>query len=217
VNDWCFDSDLLIFLNDLKGNNKREWFHDNKKRYEAIYKKPAAAFGQIVEAELENRTGLKHRSKTYRINRDIRFSKDKTPYNCHLHISFTPEGRSEASPSWFFGLGVDRLSLGVGTFGFDKERLETYRSRVAGQDGERFNDIADKLKQTGVRFNDPDLKRVPKLFDQEHPRANWLKYKGLSCWIDDDQPEVLWKNGCPSHVADRFIKVKPLFDWLMEF
>ena len=217
MTDWCFDADLLVFLKDLKANNKRDWFQDNKKRYETVYKKPAAAFTEIVEAELENRTGLKHRSKTYRINRDIRFSKDKTPYNSHLHISFTPEGRSEASPSWFFGLGVERLSLGGGTFGFDKELLETYRNRVAGKEGQRLNDIAEALQQTGIRFSDPDLKRVPKPFEQDHPRADWLKYKGLSCWVDEAQPDFLWKSGCPAQVTDKFIKVRPLFDWLMEF
>ena len=212
-----FEPSFITFFQELEKNNNRDWFQSQKKRYELVYKKPAAAFSDMMVDQLQSLTGVAHRSKTYRINRDVRFSKDKTPYNCHLHISFTPEGRDEASPSWFFGLGLEKLSLGVGVFGFSKDKLETYRRRVDGAPGEDLEELAKALQKKGVRFGDPDLKRVPKPYDSEHPRADWLKHKGLSCWLDFDGGGRAFENDTPSKVSAEFKKLAPLYDWLMEF
>jgi len=183
-----FPSDTIAFLNDLKANNNRDWFQAGKVRYEAVYKAPAAAFCTALTFRLQAVTGDVHTAKVFRINRDIRFSKDKTPYNTHLHILFRREG---GRGGLFFGLQADGLVLGGGMMGFDKGQLAVYRDAVAGQKGERLEEIVRELLAGGARMDAPALKRVPKGFDPEHKRGDFLKRKSLTIWHDlPDQKQV---------------------------
>lgn len=81
-----FTTETLEFLEQLKHNNNRDWFQQNKSVYDTSVKNPAKAFAIAMEGELERLCGEPHKAKIFRINRDIRFSKDKTPYNSHIHI-----------------------------------------------------------------------------------------------------------------------------------
>ena len=94
-----FSDETLAFLNGLKANNSRDWFDANRKSYEAAVKAPSKAFSDIMAGELERLTGTAQKPKIFRINRDIRFSKDKTPYNTHIHISWMPVGGGEGAPA----------------------------------------------------------------------------------------------------------------------
>ncbi|MFZ2101712.1 MAG: DUF2461 family protein, partial [Oricola sp.] len=76
-----FNDETITFLADLKANNARDWFADNKPLYERALKKPAGAFAGLMADELEKLTGAPHKPKIFRINRDVRFSRDKSPYN----------------------------------------------------------------------------------------------------------------------------------------
>ena len=156
-----FPKEAVKFLSDLKANNTRDWFTANKATYEAAIKGPAAEFCEAMSRKLEKLTGTPCKSKVFRIHRDLRFSKDKTPYNAHLHISFTPETDQASPPCWFFGLEPKRIVLGTGTFGFDKQALEAYRERIDGLDGRKLAKLFEKLAGQGARTGEPDLKRVP--------------------------------------------------------
>ena len=211
-----FSKDALKFLKDLKANNNRAWFNDHKNTYERDVKAPAKHFCEEMALSLEKLTGAAHGSKVFRINRDIRFSKDKTPYNAHLHISFIPQGKGAHPPHWFFGLDPTSLTIGVGNFAFEKQQLVDYRERVAGSDGAALAKLLAKLEKGGVRLGKVDLKRVPSPYGQDHPQAELLKRKGLSAWIDyEDTTPALDKAIIKTLTAD-FKKLKPVFDWLSE-
>ncbi len=212
---WHFPAEGLAFLEELKANNSRDWFAQNKATYERAVKRPAAVFCSLVESELANLTGRKHTSKVFRIHRDVRFSKDKTPYNVHLHISFLPVQPEGTPPAWHFGLGLEKLSLGAGTFAFDKPVLEAYRSRVGGAEGVRLGDLLSTLRRDGVRIGEPELKRVPAGFESDHPSGDLLRRKGLSAWIDIDDPSVATETGIVTSCAESFRRLKPVFDWLL--
>lgn len=209
---WHFPDDTVAFLLDLKANNDREWFAQNKNRYEQAVKQPAKAFCAQMEAELQALTGLAHGSKVYRIHRDLRFSKDKTPYNPHLHISFHAKG---APAAWFFGLEPEQLVLGVGTFAFDKPALESYRNRVAGPEGTRLAALLESLSGEGLRIGEPELKRVPAGYAPDHASAALLRRKGLSAWTDLDDPDTAAGPNLIDSCVAGFGRVKPLFDWLL--
>ena len=127
-----FTQDSLKFLANLKANNTREWFADNKKTYETEIRQPAREFAAEMADSLEQLVGESLKTKIFRINRDIRFSKDKTPYNSHVHISWIPD-RGASSPAWMFGLSPDYLTLGCGVFEFDKAAVA---GRTAGALGD---------------------------------------------------------------------------------
>ncbi len=210
-----FSKDAVKFLQDLRDNNSRDWFNANKTIYETALKSPAAAFCEIMTGELETLTGIAHDAKVYRIHRDIRFSKDKTPYNSHLHISFVPRSGPEAPPHWFFGLQADSLALGTGQFAFAKGALDTYRERVAGGDGEKLAKILAGLERKGVRLSEPDLKRVPAPFEKDHANGELLRRKGLAAWIDFPDPAAATAPDLVNTCMTSFRSIKPLHDWLM--
>jgi len=214
ANTWHFPPETITFLEDLKANNNRDWFAQNKPAYEQAVKFPAQQFCDLMVDALAELTGEAHDFKIFRVHRDVRFSKDKTPYNAHLHISFVPAKRRGASPAWFFGLAPGKLSLGAGMFGFDKQVLEIYRENVAGPGGRELAGILDKIAGDGIRVSEPELKRVPPGFDKDHVFAENLRRKSLAVWIDLNRTRIVSEPNLVPSCATSFGRLKPIVDWL---
>ena len=215
---WCFPKGTVPFLKKLRANNNREWFTQNKSLFERDVREPAAEFCMLMTGELEKLTGLGHVSKVFRVHRDVRFSKDKTPYNAHLHILFRPREDCNGglgTPAWFFGLEPDKLVLGAGIFGFERTALNTYRERVAGSEGKQLDAAVAKLQKKEFRLREPELKRVPQGFAQDHVRAELLRQKGMTVWADH-------AGGIAAATAPKLIpscsgmyrQMKPIVNWL---
>ncbi len=210
-----FPAATLKFLKDLKANNSRTWFDSNRATYDSALKRPTKIFCEEMTVRLEALTGHPHDAKLYRINRDLRFSKDKTPYNAHLHISFVPQAEVPSPPAWSFGFDPQLLTIGVGLFAFDKAQLELFREQVAGRSGAALEKKLAGITSRGGRIGgEPELKRVPSGFEPDHPRENLLRRKGLNVWLDFDSP----RRATDADLVDRCIAqckvAKPLFDWL---
>ena len=139
-----FDQDFIDFFRELAKNNNREWFNDNKKRYEKSVKKPFAAFvaemiGRIQQKDQE--VQVQPKDCILRINRDIRFSKDKTPYNLHLTAIISPAGRKDKSiPGFFFRFGPEQIDIMGGCYGPSKEQLAALRGAIA-ENGAAFKKV----------------------------------------------------------------------------
>lgn len=183
------NSRLLIetraFLNELADNNSRDWFLANKPRYEAELRLPALALLDTIGADLERATGVRPTPKLFRPHRDVRFSKDKTPYHLHLHMLW-----STPHVGWFLGIGRDYLSAGGGVMGFNKNGLTDWREAIDGPKGAELKDIIADLQTKGARFDPPDLKRVPAPYAKDHPRSELLKRKSMTMWFDLTDQEV---------------------------
>ncbi|MEM8686001.1 MAG: DUF2461 domain-containing protein [Pseudomonadota bacterium] len=214
--DWCFPSDAVSFLTDLQANNTRAWFSENKARHEHAVKRPAEVFCEEIRPRLEDLSGRPHASKIFRIYRDVRFSKDKTPYNANLRISFSPIDPSGAAPAWFFSLEPDRLIFGAGCFGFDKPVLERYRQKIAGRGGAELHTLLAHLSSRGIRLSAPDLKRVPKGFDTDQPHSELLLRKSLAGWCDTADTSRATAPGLIAFSLTEYGQLKPLFDWLTD-
>lgn len=176
-NTAIFPRDTVDFLQALKANNNRDWFKANKERYEAAIKWPAEAFSDEMVRRLEKLTKIAHTGKVFRIHRDVRFSKDKTPYNAHLRVSFTPRHGTADPPAWFFGVDPQGCAMGAGYLAFDKQRLDSFRSRIDKLAGKSLIKLLDRLRKDGFRISEPELKRVPSPFAGDHPRADLLRRK----------------------------------------
>ena len=217
---WLFPKDTVKFLKDLEKNNNRDWFKEHKTRYETAVRDPAEEFAERMAAALSDLTGTEQISKIFRIYRDVRFSKDKTPYNCHVHISFfSPENmkvtaRGCGTPHWFFGLETRRLVVGAGVFDFDKDELARYRKRVEGKEGEQLQKLLDRLAKKGITMHEPALKRVPKGFDADHPREALLRRKGLAVWNELGQPTLATQGNVVGLCRTAFKELRPVVDWL---
>ena len=206
-----FSPDTRKFLRALKQNNSRDWFNDNKAWYEAAWKAPANAFIDAMCFRLQAETNTPHSAKLFRIHRDIRFSKDKTPYNTHLHILFQREG---SKAGLFFGLQIENLVLGSGMMGFDKTQLDAYREAVAGASGKTLERNLAALVENGGRMNKPDLARVPKPYTKDHSRSDLLRRKSLTVWYDIPDSQQVEQADFLDVCSAQFAAFQAIGDWL---
>jgi uncharacterized protein (TIGR02453 family) len=211
----AFGPETLSFLNDLRANNNREWFAAHKQSFETVYKQPATDFSAELSLALSEVTGHLNIAKVFRVYRDVRFSKDKTPYNAHLHISFTPDIAGASPPMWFFGVDSERLSLGCGNFGFDKAHLEQFRTRIVSNEGAKIVKMLNGLKAGGARFMEPELKRVPSGYAKDHEFGDLLRHKSFSAWLDYP-PEAIIQAGLVNWCVSEFKKLLPVYGALMQ-
>lgn len=130
-----FDQAFLDFFIDLAPNNHKEWFDQNRKRYQKAVKEPMERFVQhlidLLGKEEARMQGLSPKNCIFRINRDIRFSKDKTPYKLNCSAVISPLGRKDHRyPGLYFELGPDRLAIAGGAYAIDKEALDQLRAHM---------------------------------------------------------------------------------------
>lgn len=209
------DVDGWKFLIELKQHNEKMWFETQKDRYRRHLKQPAERLLEELQLQLERLTGHPMQGKIFRIHRDLRFSKDKTPYNTHLRMAIhRTQPNGPLNPSYFFSLEPERLVLGCGVFDFGKEALNAFRSGVAGNQGLELERLEARLKQSGFHFHEPDLKRVPRGYSADHPRARWLRYKGYSAWREDRVPNELFGEHAVPFCMGHYQSLLPLAGWL---
>jgi uncharacterized protein (TIGR02453 family) len=176
-----FGPELFKFLSDLRAHNDREWFTANKQRYEEHVLEPALAFIEDVGYRLQGvsphfradprRSG----GSLFRIYRDTRFSKDKTPYKTNTGMYFRHErGRDEDAPGYYLHLAPGEVFGGGGIWHPGTKALTRIREAIARDpDGWRRASALDE----GLELGGDTLKRVPSGFDKDHPLADDLKRK----------------------------------------
>ena len=129
-----FDKDFFQFFKDLSQNNNRDWFMENKKRYENTVKVPFLNFLEaLIDALQEVEGSIPHTAKEamMRINRDTRFSKDKTPYKDHLAAIISSHGkRNMRYPGMYVQINQDGLSMYSGCYQLEKEDLLAVRTHI---------------------------------------------------------------------------------------
>lgn len=182
--------DTRAFLGELAANNNRDWFLANKDRYDSTLKRPAELLLEQAGANLNKALGADVKTKLFRANRDVRFSKDKTPYHQHLHMLWTANLGGRQPLGFFFGIGLEYISIGAGLMGFEKDTLISWRAAIDGPLGADYQSQVEKLGQQGFRIAEPELKRVPAPYDKEHPRGELLKRKSLSAWKDFEAGDI---------------------------
>lgn len=174
--------EALAFFTKLKKNNSKEWFEPHKAHYKEAIAGPARFFADLMAEDIARITGKPHSPKVFRIYRDVRFSKDKTPLNTHLHILWAPADKDPLAPSWFWGLAQGYFIMGMGVMGLQGEHLTRYRAFV-DMWGDSLQQALDNAASVGAEISDwgPEpLKRVPKPYDQDHPHGALLKRKALA-------------------------------------
>jgi uncharacterized protein (TIGR02453 family) len=209
--------DTIDFLARLRVNNDRQWFEAHRADYEAHVKLPGEAFARALASQLEAATGEPHEYRIFRVHRDVRFSKDKTPYNAHLHMSLSLDGGcKDGGPAWMFGLDPDGLTLGAGIFAFSAPRLDRWRALVASPEGASVAALINRLGAEEVRVSEPELKRVPAPYPADHPRAELLRRKGLTAWIDGLRSDTAFADAGPSNCALALLRLREVFAVLRE-
>jgi uncharacterized protein (TIGR02453 family) len=210
-----FDRDAVQFLHELAVEMNREWFEANKPRFQARWVVPMTALLEDVRARLaKSYAPLKLLPpKLFRIYRDTRFSKDKSPYKTHVAGTISLR---EGCTAMYVHIGLDEEFVGGGTYFFEDTQLARWRKLVAAdKTGKDIAGIVAKLRKRGYQVGGhDDYKKVPKGFDPEHPRAELLKMRGLTAGPPEIPKGLLHKPGLADWLVDHGKAMAPLVSWL---
>ncbi|WP_299709100.1 DUF2461 domain-containing protein [uncultured Tenacibaculum sp.] len=198
------------FLNKLAENNNRDWFADNKSEFDTI-QKDVKQFYKAVQEKLEVHDEIE-KHKFFRIYRDVRFSKDKTPYKTHFAGSFSRNG-SHLRGGYYLRLKPGESFLAGGFWEPNKEDLFRIRKEIE-IDASEFRDIladAEFQKYFGDKFEGDELKTAPKGFDKAHPDIDLIRKKGYIAIRNFTDKEVLSKNFI-NEIDASYTALRPFFD-----
>ena len=217
-----FTNATFTFLKDLTANNNREWFQENKHRYEDHLKDPAVRFISDFGAHLK-KISEHFRSdprtvggSMFRIYRDTRFSKDKTPYKTHVGIQFRHElGKDAHAPGYYLHLEAGGCFAGTGMWRPDSPILKGIREALVADPKAWKRAIDDKRFKGGYKLEGDRLKRPPKGFDPEHELVEDLKRKDFIGVAKIAQKTVVSPD-LPKELARVFGAATPLMKFLCE-
>ena len=215
-----FGPGLLKFLRELEKNNNRGWFERNKQRYEDEVREPALHFIRQMAPHVERISPhLLARDKKVggslmRVHRDVRFSKDKSPYKTNLGIQFRHEaGKDVHAPGLYFHVQPGNCFLGAGMWHPDAPSLTAIRQAIDEEPkGWKRVSRAKRLRDYWEPSGE-SLKRPPRGYDVDHPLIEDLKRKDhiSVCNLrpsDVSDPDLI------DLVSERFRRTKPFLDWL---
>jgi uncharacterized protein (TIGR02453 family) len=193
-----FNRKMFQFLKDLKANNDRDWFKANKTRYEEVVKDPLLAFiadfaPKLAKISPEFMADPRPQGGSmFRIYRDTRFSKDKSPYKTFAAAQFRHRaGKDVHAPGFYLHLDPGGSFMGAGCWHPDGPTLEGIREKIVAEPTRWKRILGRKsFKETFVMEGE-SLKRPPKGFDPEHPLIDDLKRKDFILVKHYTQKEVL--------------------------
>ncbi|MFV5689032.1 DUF2461 domain-containing protein [Flavobacterium sp. ZT3R25] len=212
--------DTLQFLDDLKANNNRDWFLDNKKRYEAFkkdYQQLVADLLDVMKPMDPSLEMLEVKNCTFRINRDIRFSKDKTPYKSHLGVWLSSGAKGLNRSGYYIHLEKGASFIAGGLYCPEADDLKKMRKEIA-----YFHDDLEAIledKNFKKEFKDFDrnekntLKNPPRGYEKDHPAIDLLKLKSFESSQRIDISEVTKKDFVAT-MSKKLITLKPLNDFI---
>ncbi|CTQ49383.1 DUF2461 domain-containing protein [Jannaschia donghaensis] len=203
------------FYGQLENNNSRDWFEPRKDTFKTDIEGPAKLFAEIMAEEISRVTGDGHTGKVFRIYRDVRFSKDKSPLKTQLSMSWSTADRDDLAPMFFFAIRPGGTFVACGTPGFAGDDLRRYRAMVDTW-GDQLTEVIADTGATISDFGPEPLKRVPKPYAPDHPHADLIRRKSLAIslplaqgWRDTD-------DGLVAALTDRIEILAPFRRFMAE-
>jgi uncharacterized protein (TIGR02453 family) len=178
------DVSTLNFLKALKKNNNKPWFDEHRQQYDAAKSDMESLVQSIIDAHSKLEPGiadLKAKDCLFRINRDIRFSNDKTPYKTNLGASISAGGKKSTGAGYYIHIEPGKSFAGGGIWQPMAPELKKVRQEI-DYNWEEFRSIVEGKKFRsiyGTLSDDPEYKitRVPQGFEKDSPAAAYLMYK----------------------------------------
>jgi uncharacterized protein (TIGR02453 family) len=214
-----FDQDFLDFYRELAQNNHKQWFDANRKRYDQVVKKPFQAFVSDLIQQMrffEPDLYIEPRDAVFRVNRDIRFAKDKSPYKTHSAANVAPGGRKDEKPGFYIHFGAQEVILGGGCYWLSTQRLQAVRELIADQLPEFQNTIQeDGFKSYWGQVEGTQNKRLPKDFKSIYEEEPLIANKQFYTWRSLS-PELVLRDDLMDVVMAFYMALKPLNDFLKQ-
>lgn len=209
----------FAFLRNLSANNNREWFTENRSQYDSA-RENFVDFcdGVLQEVKVFEPSFYDTQIKDciFRINRDVRFSKDKSPYKTHLSAGFGPGGRSSGKIDYYFHLQNEESFIGGGMWQPTAEQLAKFRQEI-DYSPDTLKEIieAKDFKKHFPLIYGGKLKRAPKGYAEDHPDIELLRFKEMFFWKKFSNEEVK-SPGFQADLLHHMKILKPYLDYLNE-
>lgn len=219
-----FPRESIDFLSNLRENNSKIWFEEHRSDYEHYFLEPAREFVGEMGAALR---GITPRIKAiplvnkslFKIHRDVRFSKDKTPFKTHMAIWFWEGERKRMECSGFyFHLEPGLLMLGAGIYMLPKDLLEPYRKAVSNK--KRADSLAGIFRDLTTKGNyttgDKRLKKIPRGYGTEKNHHDLLLYTGITAALEGPVTDLLFSGDIIGYCLEAYRDMLPLHNWMVE-
>jgi len=220
---FSFPAETFAFLDGIAAHNEKVWFDANRALYDKGYVEPGKAFVAEMGPRLraispDVQFDPKVNGSIGRVNRDIRFSKDKRPYKTHLGLWFWHgDKKGWEKPGFWFSLEGQSVHLGAGQYGFGKDVLDDFRqSIVHPRSGKALLAAVEAVKSKGpYEIGGKTRKLLPKGFTTDPDRLDYLLYEGLYTSLELPIAEATkpgFTNLCLTHYANTW----PIAKWLID-
>jgi len=211
--------ETISFLKGLEDNNNRDWLQGHKKEFEAAKNDFAGFVGELIAGISKfdpDVSGLAPDACIFRVYRDVRFSKDKSPYKTNFGAYISPGGRKTNSPGYYIHLQPGGQSfLAGGKHMPEPKELLAMRQAIADKTDEFLKSIGGKkFKELYGGMDGEKLKTPPKGFAKDHPAVEYLKFKSFTASHPIDKDSVLTAPDFPKYVVSTFQEMKPFIDFL---
>lgn len=215
-----FTETYIDFFKQLSLNNNKDWFHAHKAEYENGVKKPFGNFVNQLITEISKHEDLgeiQARQCIGRINRDIRFSKDKSPYNLHLNAFISPYGSKDKSfPGFFLRFSADMVGIMGGCLSHSKEQINVIRHHIENNLSE-FKDLYsnETFCHKFGEIHGESIKRIPQEL-KEVAKLEQLILNKQWYFVAEREPELMLSENLLEKIMDHYFVAKPLNDFFRE-
>jgi uncharacterized protein (TIGR02453 family) len=212
-------SSTLKFLRELEKNNNRPWFNENKPKFQE-----AKQDFEMFIAEFLNRLAkvdpdvadLESKSCVFRIYRDVRFSKDKSPYKTNFGASMNKGGRKVSFPGYYIHVKPDECFIGGGLYHPEKKMLNAVRQEIDYNENEFLRIVENKkFKEVFGNIFGDRLKKAPKGYQPDNPMIEWLKMKDFVFMHEFDEEILLKEDGMDSLIGKMKL-LKPFVQFIKQ-
>lgn len=220
-----FPQDAITFFEEIAIFNAKEWFEENKTRFQENIQQPAQAFVEALGERLatlrpgiQYNTSLNGTGSIMRIYRDTRFSKDKTPYKTNLGLVWWEgPGKKMKEPGYYFHIDRAGAWIANGMYILPKEALATYRKAVDHERrGAALIEAIAHAEAAGLTISGSgEFTRVPTGYEKDHPRAGWLRRKGIVTVSPPLAPEAIHSPALVDHCFAYAKAMLPLHEWFV--
>lgn len=203
------------FLRNLKKNNDRGWFSENKEKYTAAQQN-VLEFVEELLAEMskfdENFARMDAKKTLFRIYRDTRFSKDKSPYKTNFGASINGIGKKDGGAGYYLHISPGECFTAAGVYRCEPKKLKDLRKEIS-VNADEFKSIIQDKNFRNFEFNNEKLSRVPQGFEKDDPMAEYLKMKHVVV-SQNIKDEDLMNTESVKFVAENFRKMSKFVDFL---
>ncbi|MGE0567016.1 MAG: DUF2461 domain-containing protein [Bacteroidia bacterium] len=213
-----FNPAFLKFFNELSKNNSTEWFNENRKTYEKEVKKPFSDFVDEMIKRIQKHepdVKIKASEAIMRINKDIRFSKDKTPYNTHVSANISVYGKKDKSyPGFYFQLSPKGIMIYGGAYMVENTTLQALRSHIADNLKEFVKIYSDKsFKEKYGKIQGEQNKRIPPEFQKVVVKEPLIANKQFF-YSAELKPVLITSDKLPDELMKYYLAGKKINDFL---